>query len=348
MKDNTQELLNMLKEAANSDSFVYSEAIVLAQPIELKCPYCGGKNRINQATLFSLPNSQEKAGWVAVCPACGSRHLIHLEPVQTGAKVVVKPKNDPSVKAAPPSGKPIPPTPPVRTKKKKSKLSKWIIAILIFYFVIWPIFGNVLVTYWHNIDLYKPIENIVNQNNTEPESEPESEKVSYYKVFWEDVNWDEAEARCEAMEHNGVSGHLATITSQEEFDKVTKVLDKFISKQKDKNAKKLNYIWLGGWIKNSDAENYVNNYQWVTGEEWVYDNWCHTLFEDSNGEKIQIDEPSFYDGDILENRLTLWQLKKDELGWTFSDQDGNILDSYPKSSGKIAYICEFDHSEDPK
>lgn len=354
MKDNTQELLKKLKEAKNSDKYPYSEETTFEQSILLRCQLCGENKRINKATLFRWTNSQEKAGWVALCPVCGSRQLICFEePLISGGNSGESRKNN-------------------NSKTKKSKFGKnfrWIIAILALFFVIRPIASSFLKNNFHSATVpttsissaLEEIQNVLSSDNAESEenidgtetshnnnaviADEEREKVSFYQVYWEDVNWSEAEERCESKEHNGVRGHLATITSQDEFDEVTDVLDTFIRKQKDKNAQKLNYVWLGGWIKNEDAKSYYNNYQWITGEEWVYDNWCHTIFKDSNGTNVLIDEPSFYDGDILENRLILWQLKKEELGWTFSDQDGNILDSYPASSGKIAYICEFDESE---
>lgn len=71
-----------------------------------------------------------------------------------------------------------------------------------------------------------------------------------YEIFHDTLTWEEAKAACEAK-----SGHLATITSQEE--------QKMIESLNTQNSK----LWIGGY-KNSAGQ-----WCWVTGEPWEYQNW---------------------------------------------------------------------------
>ncbi|WP_158398641.1 lectin-like protein [Faecalibacterium prausnitzii] len=71
-----------------------------------------------------------------------------------------------------------------------------------------------------------------------------------YKIFYDTLTWEEAKAACEAM-----GGHLATVTSEEEQQK--------LNLYNAGNHK----LWIGGY-KNTEGQ-----WCWVTGEPWKYENW---------------------------------------------------------------------------
>lgn len=72
------------------------------------------------------------------------------------------------------------------------------------------------------------------------------------------LNWYEARDTALNISFEGLQGHLATITSQEEE---TFLIDKF-STIGGPN------IWLGGTDESSEG-----NWKWITGEPWGYTNW---------------------------------------------------------------------------
>lgn len=86
------------------------------------------------------------------------------------------------------------------------------------------------------------------KNSNDPPFEPSGEHQ--YKIFYDTLTWEEAKAVCEAK-----GGHLATITSEEEQQKLNLY-----------NAGNHN-LWIGGY-KNADGQ-----WCWVNGEPWTYENW---------------------------------------------------------------------------
>ncbi len=78
----------------------------------------------------------------------------------------------------------------------------------------------------------------------------ESSGEHQYKIFYDTLTWEEAKSACEAM-----GGHLATVTSEEEQQKLNSY-----------NGGNHN-LWIGGY-KNADGQ-----WCWVTGEPWEYENW---------------------------------------------------------------------------
>ncbi len=183
------------------------------------------------------------------------------------------------------------------------------------------------------------------------ESSGEPVKESSYVVVQADISWSDAEKACEDD-----GGHLATITSREEYEEVVGVLESYIQ-DNESSAENLFYVWLGGRNEDSDSKRGVNNYKWITGEEWNDDIkrlWCNVASDDGT----QISEPSFIDENTgnIESRLVLWKHEMRNvlwggetvtLNWTFSDQNDDFLNlpdvsSFVKGQGRIAYICEYD------
>ncbi len=77
------------------------------------------------------------------------------------------------------------------------------------------------------------------------------------------TTWNDAKLAAESLTFRGVSGHLATITSQQENDFI-------ISNLPDAPN---NDYWLGGF-QPPDAPEPDGGWQWVTGEPFEFQNWA--------------------------------------------------------------------------
>lgn len=90
------------------------------------------------------------------------------------------------------------------------------------------------------------------------------------------ISWEAAKSTAEALSFNGMQGHLATITSQDE--------NNFIVTTFNNPA----YCWLGGFqptnIQNGNLEP-AGGWQWVTGEKWSYTNWGGGQPDNSGGQE---------------------------------------------------------------
>lgn len=75
------------------------------------------------------------------------------------------------------------------------------------------------------------------------------------------ITWTEANTIAGSSIYGGLGGHLATITSDEE--------NNFIFSSFGVNNRPL---WLGGFQEPSASEPF-GDWQWVTGESWLYSNW---------------------------------------------------------------------------
>ena len=155
-----------------------------------------------------------------------------------------------------------------------------------------------------HIDPGTPPETVVIMSGTDQE-QGESE----YKAVKSDMSWEDAQKACKL-----IKGHLATISSHEEFEKIVSLAD----------SEGLKYVWIG--CHRDDRGNYV----------W------------ENGETINIDdlnawgkgEPSFTDNGEKEDYIMLWFFNGK---WSFNDSASDPCSEYPADySGKMGYICEFD------
>ena len=138
--------------------------------------------------------------------------------------------------------------------------------------------------------------------------------VHTYQIVVEDVSWQEAYDRAQAA-----GGHLATITSQEEFNTICTQADQASV------ATEVRYLWLGG---RKGSAGWTGSDCWITGENWTFDAWYPG-------------EPSGQDEDgTPEDVLCMWNVQ--QSGWTFNDQRNDLLSVLPEVSGKVGYVIEFE------
>ena len=134
---------------------------------------------------------------------------------------------------------------------------------------------------------------------TPVEAQPQK---SVYTLYYEDVSWQTAQQRCIEM-----GGHLVTIADEDEFNEIASLAN-------DKGA---TYIWIG--CHRSDG-----TLIWENGESVDYYRWDYN-------------EPSYYDGNIQEDYVMLWNHNG---AWCYNDSRSDLLEESYEYSGKIAFICE--------
>ena len=147
---------------------------------------------------------------------------------------------------------------------------------------------------------------------TETEAEPVYKTV--YEVIQSPMSWEDAAAVC-----IGKGGHLATIDSYDEYEKISKLAAE----------SGLTYLWLGA--KLTPGEYDLSKQKWVTGESMSGEKWFADLWFEG--------EPSFQDktGDgAEENYLCIWAVG----GWTLNDQRNDLASAEGVSDAKIGYVLE--------
>ncbi len=133
----------------------------------------------------------------------------------------------------------------------------------------------------------------------------EKKKTHNYKLIQANMNWEEAKAYCESL-----GGHLATITSKEEEEKVLAIV----------NSSDVKVLWLGANSLNSSG-----NFKWVNGEDFSYYNWA-------------INEPNNEGG--VEHYLVLYKV---EDNWLWNDGPLNTNEYYKAEN--IGFVCEWEVEE---
>jgi len=131
---------------------------------------------------------------------------------------------------------------------------------------------------------------------------------SYYDVIFGQITWDQANTQANGYSWEGETGHLATITSQAESDFIFSSL-----------AVQDDHYWLGGYQSDTSGLN-NEGWEWVTGEQWSYENWFSG-------------EPNNYNGN--EDTLMFQGVR----GGSWNDGDG--------VSGSVGYIIEYSLSQVP-
>jgi Ca2+-binding RTX toxin-like protein len=115
----------------------------------------------------------------------------------------------------------------------------------------------------------------------------------YYDVIGDtNITWTAAKLAAETSNFQGLQGHLATITSQEEQDFLVNAF----------GIDGLGPRWLGGY-QDTTAPDYLEpagGWKWITGEAWSYTNWLSGEPNDGAGEggenwlQIRGDIPPFW------------------------------------------------------
>ena len=154
-------------------------------------------------------------------------------------------------------------------------------------------------------------------------------KLHRYELIVEDVTWTEAEQNCKVK-----GGYLATITSKEEFELLTKQIV---------DEKKTTVSFFVGATRDED---YVTHSSGVIAYHWVHDGADIDLYDDETKEFWLADEPSFYgrkaDGSRLEEKYVDMIYRESDKRCYFNDVADDILAQVPSFSGSVGYICEYD------
>lgn len=134
----------------------------------------------------------------------------------------------------------------------------------------------------------------------------EKEYTHEYEVVHADITWNDAKLAAEAK-----GGHLATITSEEEYKNVLVAIDSYMQTSGDTIVA----VWLG-------AHNLSDGgFYWLTGEEFEYTHWAE-------GEPNNEDNSEHY--------LVMYKVKSK---WVWNDSPNDVSQYYPN---KIAYVIEWD------
>ena len=154
-------------------------------------------------------------------------------------------------------------------------------------------------------------------------------KSHRYELIVEDITWTEAEQSCKDK-----GGYLATITSKEEFESLTKQI---VDEKKTK---------ISFFIGATRDENYVNHSSGVITYHWVHDESDIDLYDEETKEFWLADEPSFYgrkaDGSKLDEQYVDMIYREADKRCYFNDVADDILAQVPSFSGSVGYICEYD------
>lgn len=88
------------------------------------------------------------------------------------------------------------------------------------------------------------------------------ENGHYYEYISHSGTWEDAFADSLTRSHNGLAGHMVTLTTQAENTFVWSALGR-------------HNVWLGGYQQGKpDPGNEPDgDWTWVTGEDWVFTNW---------------------------------------------------------------------------
>ena len=126
------------------------------------------------------------------------------------------------------------------------------------------------------------------------------------------IDWSAARAAAYEMIQGGplCSGHLATVTSQEENDFIVSAF----------TAGALSNKWLGGFQDGANSSTVNDGWQWITGEPWSYTNW-------------NTGEPSnhHYTPEGYEDAVTFWA---DSGNWNDAPAEWHY--------GNGGYVVEYD------
>lgn len=129
----------------------------------------------------------------------------------------------------------------------------------------------------------------------------------YYEVFFGTYTWDSANAEAGSRNHEGLQGHLATVTSATENFWIVENLDDYQGN------------FIGGTDSNTEGV-----WEWVTGETFSYDNFLPG-------------EPNSWNS-LNEDYLMYWWSN----GWNDTTND-----PYSDVGFELGYIVEYENTINP-
>ena len=134
----------------------------------------------------------------------------------------------------------------------------------------------------------------------------------YYKVYDRELNWEEAADQCEEK-----SGHLVTITSEDEQEFIEELLHRHGNKH---------CYWLGGY------KDRRGTWRWVTNETPHYSNWAKAQPDNFTGKE---DTLMMYrhSNPTSSSKLGQWN----DIHWT-----GNCNGEAFFGVRNFGFICEWD------
>lgn len=146
-----------------------------------------------------------------------------------------------------------------------------------------------------------------------------------YELIVDDVTWKEAEELCRQK-----GGYLATLTSKEEFDRVTRQIE-------DEGKTGISFF-----VGATRDEEYTDDY----GYHWVHDHRNDNMFSSAMGSFWLPGEPSYSeirdDNVTVEERYVDYIYRKSDGRGYLNDVTNDILEQAPSLKGAIGYICEYD------
>lgn len=150
------------------------------------------------------------------------------------------------------------------------------------------------------------LEEKVEENAEEKVEEKTEEKNTSieshrYEVVNTRMTWEEAKSYCENL-----GGYLATIESQDEYNKIVQLA----------NASGRKVLWLGAQ-KNSNQ-----SFEWITGESFEYSSWLSG-------------EPNNEGGN--ENCLVMFLVNNQ---WVWADVPNDLSAYY--GADTVGFVCEYD------
>ena len=130
-----------------------------------------------------------------------------------------------------------------------------------------------------------------------------------YRIYNAGITWNAAKSRCEEL-----GGHLATITSREEYNAVMSLIPKNESR----------IYWIGGYEDTSSG-----TWKWVTGEDFVFTAWHSQEPNDQGGNEDFLEITNYWD----------------EYGGEWFWNDERNTSEAPSSI--VSFICEWDSNPTP-
>jgi len=134
------------------------------------------------------------------------------------------------------------------------------------------------------------------------------------------INWSDAKVEAESRTFEGVRGHLVTITSAQEDRFIARNFPEAVTRD---DGEGLFPYWYGGFQQplGSPTE---ENWQWVTGEPFVYTNWG-------------VGEPNDFRGSEEDCLLPHGNPKRGSKPWAWNDAECG--ETRPRG-----YVVEYDVS----